>query len=260
MNATPASEPVRALVGGVGQLYQGDLDLGRRAVERLASEQLAPRVLVEDLHYGAVAVTQLLEDLQPGALILVGAERRGRPPGTVERRRIHPREVEVAVARNAVGDAVTGYVSIDLVVDVAGALGALPARTVAVEVEPAQTDPGEVLSEVAQAGLEEALERVRAELRRLPLFELSDQLRALVGDGHLAPTPAVEALERLLAEIAVLEREGRWGRAFTERDRLRMRIGDGETGEGMDHRDWALWWALIEELDRLQGIEAVPGS
>ena len=76
------------LVGGVGQLYQGDLDLGRRAVERLRQEHLAAGVLVEDLHYGAVAVAQRLRDVAPDALVVVGAEVHGRTPGTVERRRV----------------------------------------------------------------------------------------------------------------------------------------------------------------------------
>ncbi len=40
------------------------------------------------------------------------------------------------------------------------------------------------------------------------------------------------------------------------RDELRLRIARGETGEGMDQLDWTLWWALIEELDRLQAVEA----
>jgi len=25
----------------------------------------------------------------------------------------------------------------------------------------------------------------------------------------------------------------------------------------MDHRDWGLWWALVEELDRLETFEAL---
>ena len=64
---------MQILVGGVGELYQGDLDLGRRAVERLGTEDLGPGVLVEELHYGAVAVAQRLEDLRPDLLILIGA-------------------------------------------------------------------------------------------------------------------------------------------------------------------------------------------
>jgi hydrogenase maturation protease len=153
------------LVGGVAELFQGDLDLGRRAVEALAAEGLGEGVLVEELSYGAVAVAQRLEDVRPGALILVGAAARGRRAGIVERRELRGPPLSAEEAQLAVGDAVTGYVSIDLVVQVAQALGALPPETVAIEVEPASTDVSEELSAEAEAGLAEALELVRAEVR-----------------------------------------------------------------------------------------------
>jgi hydrogenase maturation protease len=248
--------PTRVLVGGVGQLYQGDLDLGRVAAERLASEVLGPAVLVEDLHYGAVAVAQRLQELGPGALVLVGAEDRGRPPGTVQRRRIHRPDLSPDRLQQAVADAVTGYVTIDLLVEVASALGALPPRTVVIEVEPARTEPTELLSPHGQAGLEAALALVRAEVGRVPLLELADQLRALSQQERLEPAPALDALRDLLDELALLDERGQWGAAFALRDRLRRQIADGRTGFGMDHLDWGLWWALIEELDRLQPIES----
>jgi Ni,Fe-hydrogenase maturation factor len=103
---------VTVLVGGVGQLYQGDLDLGRLAAERLAAEALGPDVLVEELHYGAVAVAQRLEELRPRALVLVGAVARGRRPGTVERRLIRNLHLPPERVQRAVGDAVTGYVTL----------------------------------------------------------------------------------------------------------------------------------------------------
>lgn len=248
--------PTRVLVGGVGQLYQGDLDLGRVAAERLAGEALGPDVLVEDLHYGAVAVAQRLQDLRPRALVLVGAEERGRAPGTVQRRRVHLPDLPPGRLQQAVADAVTGYVTIDLVLEVARALGALPARTTVVEVEPARTDPGERLSPEGQAGLEAALALVRTEVGRAPLLELADQLRALSRQGRLEPAPALDALRALLDELELLEEQGRWGATFALRDRLRRQIADGQTGFGMDHLDWGLWWALIEELDRLQPTES----
>jgi hydrogenase maturation protease len=152
------------VVGGVGQLWQGDLDLGRVAAERLEGA-LGPGVVVEDLYYGAVAVAQRLEDLRPDALVLVGARSRRRPPGTVEVRRIAPGR-PAAQAQAAVAQAVTGYVDTDLLLDVAAGLGALPADTVVVEVEPATTGPGEHLSPAGAAGLERALGAVRAEVAR----------------------------------------------------------------------------------------------
>lgn len=157
------------LVGGVGQLYQGDLDLGRVAVERLASENLGDDVLVEELSYGAVAVAQRLEDLRPTRLVLVGAEERGREPGTVT---CMPAAVHVltpADVQGAVADAVTGYVGLDLVVAVAHGLGALPADTVVVEVEPGKTEPSETISAEAEAALGSALDLVRREVGRKEL-------------------------------------------------------------------------------------------
>jgi hypothetical protein len=152
------------LVGGVAELYQGDLDLGRVAVGRLAGEDLGDDVLVEELSYGAVAVAQRLEDLRPDVLVLIAGQARGRPAGAVERREIEPPALSPAELQLAVGDAVTGYVTIDLLIEVAAAFGALPPRTVSVEVEPASVRPSEALTPEAEAGLEEALALVRAEV------------------------------------------------------------------------------------------------
>ncbi len=156
---------VQVLVGGVGQLYQGDLDAGRVIVGRLAGEDLGRGVAVEELHYGAVAVAQRLEELPLHALVLVGAEPRGRAPATVERRRVRPSHRSVEQLQAAVGDAVTGYVGIDLIVEVAEALAALPRRTVAVEIEPALVDPSVSLSPEVFGGLEQVLAVVRSEVR-----------------------------------------------------------------------------------------------
>jgi hypothetical protein len=254
------TEPgVTVLVGGVSELFQSDLDLGRLAVERLRDEGLGPGVAVEELHYGAVAVAQRLEELRPGTLVLVSAVRRGRPAGTVERQLLDPPDLDPFEVQAAVGDAVTGYVHPDLVVEIAAALGVLPARTVAVEVEPESTGSGEGLSAAATTGLEQALRLVRREVDRVPLLDLAAELRLLAGRDELEESAALTALRALLDELSCLDREGRWGRTFALRDRLRLRIAAGASGEGMDSRDWALWWGLIEELDRLQAREAQPG-
>lgn len=155
----------RVLVGGVSQLYQGDLDVGRRVVELLAEDGLGDDVAIEDLHYGALAVAQYLQDVEPEVLVLVGAEERGRPPGTVERREVEPPERSPQEAQVAVSDAGTGYVGIDLVIEVAAALDALPARTVAIELEPVRTFPSEELTDAASAAIGEIVGLVRDEVR-----------------------------------------------------------------------------------------------
>ncbi len=244
------------LVGGVSELFQGDLDLGRLAVGRLRVEALGPDVFVEELHYGAVAVTQRLEELQPETLVLVGAVRRGRSPGSVERRWVRPSPLSRDQLQAAVGDAVTGYVGIDLIIEVATGLSYLPPRTVAIEVEPEYVGPGEGLTPAAAHGLDEALALVLTELQRIPLFHLAAELRQLVAGDRLQEAPALTVMRALLDELELLEHEGRWGRTSALRDRLRQSIATGETGEGMDGQDWSLWWALLEELDRLQQAEA----
>lgn len=253
---TPAPAAVRALVGGVSELYQGDLDFGRRVVEALAAEPFDDGVLVEDLHYGAVAITQRLQDIRPALLVIVGAAARGRPPGSLERRRVEPAGVDPQTLRGVVADAVTGYVGIDLLTEVAEGLGALPPRTVAIELEPVATEPSVELSQPARQAVPAAVALVCREVERGPLLELADRVRERLAERRLAQSAALQAVEALLAALATLDHEGRWAGAFAARDHLRLAIATGATSDGMDHLDWVQWWALIEELDRLQRAEA----
>jgi hydrogenase maturation protease len=170
--------------------------VGRVAVERLLGEDLGRDVVVEELHYGAIAVMQRLEDLRPDALVLVGAAERGRTPGTVERRRLEDPRLTREEVQTAVSGAITGYINIDLVVDVASGFGALPARSVAIEIEPVSTEPSTALTPEVEAALEQVLDLVRDELRRLPVLGLADQLRELVADERLASSPALGVLRR----------------------------------------------------------------
>ena len=240
------------LVGGVSELYQGDLDLGRLVVERLTTEALGPaRVLVEDLWYGAVAVSQRIEEVAPDALVLVGASRRGRPPGMVERRRVFPEPVSASAVQHAVGDAVTGYVSVDLVVRVANGFGALPYRTVTVEVEPACTDSAAPLSEEALAGLDRAVALVRAEVRRMPLLRLADEVAATS-----RPDTLVEAEATVLAALRRLDETGHWELTTGHARALRARLGGAGGVPGADAMSGsASWPALLAEFERLLPME-----
>lgn len=244
------------LVGGVGELYQSDLDLGRHAVEQLSAERLGPGVLVEELHYGAIAVAQRLEELRPEVLILVGAVARERPPGAVTRARIGSLDPDPEDVQAAVRDAAVGYVGLDLLLDVCAGFGALPRRTVVFEVEPARTGPSDELSGEARDALAEVLVEVRAELGRRPLLDVAAQLRERCAGDRLEPSPALTTVRELLAELDRLDETGRWGATFALRDRLRMQIAQSHTSESMEHLDWALWWAVVEELDRLQPLDA----
>ncbi len=259
LTAASGDGSASVLIGGVSQLYQGDLDLGRRAVEVLRAAPPAG-CGVEDLYYGAVAIAQRLEELGPAMLLLVGAEPRGRAPGAIERRRIAALDLEPHEVQIAVGDAVTGYVGIDLVVEVAWGLGVLPARTVALEVEPVTTGPGTELSPAGARALEQVVALARTEAGRAPLLQLADRVRQLLTGEPLDPSRATTAVEELLAELEVLDHEGRWANTFGARDRLRSAISDGEVPERMTTLQWGLWWGLIEELDRLQAVDGQAGT
>jgi hydrogenase maturation protease len=161
----------RIVIGGVGHLYQGDLDLGRRAVEQLRNEHLGDDVALEEFSYGAVAVAQRLQELQPELLILIAGKERGRPPGSVERRDVQPAARATEEVQGAIADAVTGYIDVDLVLDVAQGLGVLPRAVVAIEVEPARVDPSETLSPEAESALDDALELVRTTVSSSGILE-----------------------------------------------------------------------------------------
>ena len=151
------------VVGGVSELYQGDLDIGRLAVEALAPEFAdRPDVAVEDFYYGPVAVAQRLAELGPTALVLVGAVERGRPPGSVHLRRWGSHRTGPVESQAAIGDAVVGYVGVDLLIEVGRALGALPPEVAVVEVEPASTASSTELSPEAARALGPVLAAVRA--------------------------------------------------------------------------------------------------
>lgn len=252
-------DPAPVLIGGVSQLYQGDLDLGRRVVEELEASPPAG-VRVEDLYYGAVAVAQRLAELTPSMLVLVGAESRGRTPGAIERRRIAGLDLADHEVQVAVGDAVTGYVGIDLIVEVAWGLGVLPARTVALEMEPVTSGPGTELSPAGERALQRLVELASVEAQRAPLLRLTDELRDLLALEPLEGAGASQALQDLLAGVDQLDHDGRWAGTFGARDRLRLAISDGDVPEQMTGLHWGLVWGLIEELDRLQALDVAAAS
>lgn len=247
---------MKIVVGGVGELYQGDLDFGRRFVEQFEPDPGPAEVFLEDFHYGAVAVSQRIEEVSPQALVLVGAERRQRTPGRVYRSLMRPHDLDVESARLSVESAATGYVTLDLVVEVLQALGTAPPRVVVFELEPEEVGPSDEMSEAALSAIPATSDLVRREIALTPLFALKEDLRTTVADDHLDPSASFTTVRALIEALDHLDDSGSWGEIFSLRDRLRLQISEGEISEKMTHLDWSLWWSLIEELERLQAIEA----
>lgn len=148
----------RVLVAGVGHTNQRDLSIGPLLAEQLAAETDWPvAVDVRDLGYGAVQVAQDLQAWQVASpyarAVLFGAAQRGRPPGTVTCARPAAPPPDPDVVQAYVADALTGLVSLDLLLVVGRQFHALPADVVVVEVEPEDTSWGPGCSATVEAAL-----------------------------------------------------------------------------------------------------------
>ena len=160
--------PDCTLVGGIGLPWLRDLDFGTNWLARAATLPWPDGVVLEDLSYAAHRVMHRLQELQPGRVVLLGCMPRGEdPPGTVRRYALSelpdpdPDEVH-----ERLGEAVGGIVDLDHTLAVCRHWGALPADTVVIEVEPAESEFGWGFSQPVEDAVDEVLEMVRHEVSR----------------------------------------------------------------------------------------------
>lgn len=156
---------MRILVGGVGYRFLRDESLGPYLADTLVPEA-RNGVEVEDLSYGPVALFHNLHERRPyDRIVLVAAVRRGRPPATIERYRWDGALPAAEEIQARVAEAVTGVISLDNLLVVCGALGALPGDVRVVEVEPGAEGWGEGFSAELEASLPEIVEAVWSSTR-----------------------------------------------------------------------------------------------
>lgn len=153
---------MRVLIAGLGYSNLRDLSLGPAIAAALARQAWPAGVEVDDLSYGPIAVMHRLREAAPyDRLVLVAAVQRDNEPGAVTCYRWDgalpgPDEVQSRVA-----EAVTGVISLDNLLIVAGYFGALPDDVIVVEVEPQDTGWGDGLSPRVQALVDEVIGVVR---------------------------------------------------------------------------------------------------
>jgi hydrogenase maturation protease len=156
---------LRVLVGGVGYRFLRDHALGPLLADRLAPGA-RDGIEVEDVSYHPVGFVQNLQEREPyDRLVVVGAVARGRPPGTVEAYRWQGPLPPAKEVQERVAEAVTGVISLDNLLIVGGAFGALPDDVRVVEVEPADEGWGEGFSPEVEARLAEIEEAVWSSTR-----------------------------------------------------------------------------------------------
>jgi hydrogenase maturation protease len=146
----------RILVGGVGYTNLRDRSFGPLLTERLLLRDWPSAVVVEDLSYGPIDVLfKLQAEPRPFKLgIFFGAVARGRPPGCVDRYGWSTPTPSVDELQSRIGEAVTGVVSLENLLQILSHFGALPERTIVIEVEPEPEESwGSELSEPVGAAL-----------------------------------------------------------------------------------------------------------
>ena len=147
----------RVLVGGVGYTNLRDRSIGPLLIERLHQRKWPADVVVEDVGYGPIDVLFKLQAEPSGFRLglFVSAVARGRPEGTVERYLWQAPTSSVEELQERIAEAVTGVVSLENLLHILAHFGALPARTVVIEVEPeAEEGWGPDLSDAARAALD----------------------------------------------------------------------------------------------------------
>ncbi|MDP8942947.1 MAG: hydrogenase maturation protease [Actinomycetota bacterium] len=151
---------MRVLVGGVGYRFLRDQSLGIHIAERLA-ERAQNGIEVEDLGYHPVGFVQNLEERPDyDRIVLVAAVQRGRPPTTVDVYRWDGQLPSPDEIQARVSEAVTGVISLDNLLIVSGAFGALPEDVRVVEIEPLDEGWGDGFTPEIEAKIPEIMETV----------------------------------------------------------------------------------------------------
>jgi hydrogenase maturation protease len=151
------------LVAGVGYSHLSDLSFGPQLVERLQAMEWPAEVQIEDLSYGPITVVQWFQD-DPGRFdraIFAGAMQRGRPPAMVTRYEWDNAQWSPEDVHQRVTEAVTGVVSVENTLVVAGYFGLLPARTSVIEFEPVDVEWGLELGQFGKQRLNEVVDAIR---------------------------------------------------------------------------------------------------
>ena len=138
-----------AFVGSFGRPGMRDLDFGRQVVDCLQQLDWPAGVVVEELPCSPALVLNRLQELRPVKVVLLGAVARGdEPPGAVRRYAFHHATVP----------------DVDHSLTIARQWGGLPADTVIIEVEPADSGYGPGFSEALAESFDPILDMVREEL------------------------------------------------------------------------------------------------
>ncbi|MCA1559981.1 MAG: Rieske 2Fe-2S domain-containing protein [Acidobacteria bacterium] len=120
---------MRTLIGAIGYRNLRDHSAAFEVIERLSGEDLGTNVVVEDVSYNPIALVQWLDEQEPEArferIVFVSAVQRAvRPPGAVTCYQWSRALPSDELIQQAITEAVTGIISLDNTIVIAGYFGA----------------------------------------------------------------------------------------------------------------------------------------
>ena len=180
--AVPSRTRCRALVGGFGLPTMRDLDFGRQFVSYAEALYWPADVVVEDLSYAPHLVLHRLQELGPAAVVFVGSVARGTdPPGSVRSYHVDLAPPDPGDVHESLAGGLAGVSELHHTLRVLRHWGALPADTVIIEVEPADTSFGLGFSEEVGSSIELIVDEVRSVLGPVTDQLFGPDLRATDG-------------------------------------------------------------------------------
>ncbi len=155
------------LVSGIGYSNLGDMSFGRVLLPTLAEMDWPSDVQVEDLNFGPIMVYQWLEEspLKFERVVIVGAAKRDREPGTLEVYRWEAKPAGEAEIQARIEEAITGVIDLDNLLIICKHFGVLPDDVRIVEIEPQTEEWGLEFSPIVAAKVNEAIEAVKEQVR-----------------------------------------------------------------------------------------------
>lgn len=174
----------QVLVGTIGYHNLRDFSIGPKLLPQLRAIDWPPGVEIEEMNWGPIAIVQNFQARATpyDRIVLLAANQRGRPAGTMTLYRWEGGLPPAAEIQDRVSEAVTGVISLDNLLIVGEYFEIWPNEVIIIDVEPGPEESGESLTPAVEA----MIPTVLATVQRAALEELSmlPPLEAMSGD-HL---------------------------------------------------------------------------
>ena len=152
----------RALVIGIGNEARGDDAVGLEVARRIGALGLTGVIALTEQREGVALITAWQQS-RADRVVLVDAAVSGAPPGTVNRLRVSAGPLPLLDERGS-----THSIGVAQAIELARVLGCLPTSLILYTVEAGQFDLGVALSPEVAGAVDEAVQRIRAEIEAIP--------------------------------------------------------------------------------------------